>query len=94
MLRLKYGGDFNIFNSSLIKKFKCIIFDENYICGAEDIDLAWRLRQNEIKERYVDFEVGDIIGGTIGPYNIVRRTRELANACYLNSKITSGELRF
>jgi len=34
-----------------------------------------------------------MIGGTIGPYDIVRRTRGLVNACYLNTKLLKDYLQ-
>lgn len=87
ILRVKYSGSFTIISSALANKMNGLIFDETFINGAEDIDLALLLKQNGTKIEYVDYKIGDIIGGTIGPYNIIRRLRDLINICYLNTKI-------
>jgi len=93
ILRVEYSGSFTIISSVLIKKMNGIFFDETFINGAEDIDIALLLRQKGTKIEYVDYKIGDIIGGTIGPYDIVRRTRDLVNACYLNTKIMKDYLQ-
>lgn len=91
--RIKYSGSFNIFSYYLIKKLHGALFDEIFINGAEDIHLSWKLKELNIKFEKVDFDISDIIGGTIGPYNQIRKTRDLVNMCYLNSKIENGELK-
>jgi len=93
ILRVKYSGSFTIMISALIKRMNGIFFDETFINGAEDIDIALLLKQKGTKIEYVDYKIGDMIGGTIGPYDIVRRTRNLVNACYLNTKLLKDYLQ-
>ena len=93
LIKVKYSGSLTILSYSLALKLNGAIFDENYINGTEDIDLAWRLSQEGTKIAYVDFKIGDVIGGTLGPYNLSRRAREIANACYMNAKIIAGDLK-
>ena len=87
ILRVKYSGSFTIMSSTLIKRMNESAFDETFINGGEDIDLALLLKHEGTWTEYVDYKIGDIIGGTIGPYDIIRRTRGIANTCYLNTKI-------
>ena len=93
ILRVKYSGSFTIMSSTLINKMKNTPFDETFINGAEDIDLALLLKLVGTKVEYVNYKIEDIIGGTIGPYDIIRRTRDLANGCYLNAKIRNNYLQ-
>jgi len=93
ILRVKYSGSLAIMSSALIKRMNGIFFDETFINGAEDIDIALLLKQKGTKIEYVDYKIGDMIGGTIGPYDIVRRTRNLVNACYLNTKLLKDYLQ-
>jgi len=92
ILRVEYPGSFTIISSALIKRMNGIFFDETFINGAEDIDIAILLKQKGTKVEYVDYKIGDIIGGTVGPYDIVRRTRDLVNTCYLNTKLLNSYL--
>jgi GT2 family glycosyltransferase len=92
ILRVEYSGTFTIMSSVLIKRMNGIFFDETFINGAEDIDIALLLKQKGTKVKYVDYKIGDIIGGTIGPYDIIRRTRDLVNTCYLNTKLLNSYL--
>jgi len=93
ILKFKYSGSFTIMSSALIKRMNGIFFDETFINGAEDIDIALLLKQKGTKIEYVDYKIGDIIGGTVGPWDIVRRTRDLVNTCYLNTKILNSYLQ-
>ena len=90
--QVMYFGSFGIFLSALVWKYGSKLFDETYINGTEDIDLSWRIKQDRIEAACIDYRIGDIIGGTIGPYNLMRRFRGLVNDCYLNFKIKRGEL--
>ena len=90
--QVMYFGSFGIFSSALVRKYGSKLFDETYITGTEDIDLSWRIKQDRIEAACIDYRIGDIIGGTIGPYNLMRRLRGLVNDCYLNFKIEKGEL--
>ncbi|MGC8618584.1 MAG: hypothetical protein ACP5UZ_07640, partial [Thermoplasmata archaeon] len=91
--QVMYTGSFGIFSSALVRKYWSKMFDETYINGAEDIDLSWRIKQDGIEMKCVDYRVGDIIGGTIGPYNFKRRAQGIVNDCYLNLKVDRGELK-
>lgn len=77
---------------SLKRKYGSKLFDETYIIGIEDTDLSWRIKQDHIKAACIDYRIGDIIGGTRDPYNLIRKFRGLVNNCYLNFKIERGEL--
>jgi len=92
--KVMYTGSFGIFSSALIKKYGGTLYDETYINGTEDIDLSWRVVQDHIKVSCIDYNIGDIVGGTIGPYNILRRLKGLLNIIYLNLKIETEELKF
>ena len=89
---IKYSGSFGIFSYKLINELNHDIFDVVYINGAEDIDLCWRLKQMNTNVVFIDYKIGDIMGGTIGLYDSLRKTRDIINVCYLNSKIRSGKL--
>ena len=93
-LQLKYTGSFAIFSIALVRKYNGAMYDEVYLNGTEDIDQSWKFMQVQIRKRCLHYNIGDIIGGTIGTYNVTRRLRGLLNDCYLNSKIDSGELKF
>ena len=91
--KLLYTGSFGIFSSQFILNYlDRRLFDENYINGSEDIDLAWKIAHEKIKIGFVDYRIKDIIGGTIGPYEIKRKLQGIVNECYMNYKIEKGEL--
>ena len=90
--QVMYFGSFGIFSSALVWKYGSKLFDETYINGTEDIDLSWKIKLDRTETACIDYRIGDIIGGTIGPYNPMRRLGGLVNDCYLNFKIERGEL--
>lgn len=91
--KLLYTGSFGIFSSQFIQNyFDHRLFDENYINGSEDIDLAWKIAQKEIKVGFVNYRIKDLIGGSIGPYDIRRKLQGIVNECYMNYKIEQGKL--
>ncbi len=93
VVQVMYFGSFGIFSSTLIKKYGSRLFDETYVNGTEDIDLSWRIKQDGIESKCIDYQIDGIIGGTIGTYNLTRRVRGLVNDCYLNLKIERGEFK-
>lgn len=91
--RFKFTGSFGVFSIGLLKKYNGGIFDETYINGSEDLDQSWRFIQEYVVVRCIQYDIGDYIGATIGPYDIIRRLRIIINDAYLNLKIESGELK-
>jgi hypothetical protein len=91
--KFKYTGSFGIFSIGLVKKYGGVMFDETYVNGTEDLDQSWRFIQDNIAEKCLNYEIGDYIGSSLGPYTIKRILRILLNDVYLNLKIESGELK-
>lgn len=84
--KIRYTGSFSIFSYNFIRRNENKVFDEIYINGMEDIDLSLRIHGNGSKLTEIDYSIGDMVGGTIGPYTSIRRIRGLVNDCYFNSK--------
>ena len=93
-IQFKYTGSFAVFSIGLVKKYSGVMFDENYVNGTEDLDQSLRFVQENIDVKCVQYDIGDYVGGTIGPYNTIRRLRGLINDTYFNLKIELGELKF
>jgi hypothetical protein len=91
--KLLYTGSFGIFSSQfIVNHLNHQLFDENYINGSEDIDLAWSIAQKKINFGFINYRIKDIKGGTIGPYDIKRKLQGIINECYMNYKIEKSEL--
>jgi hypothetical protein len=82
--KIRFGGSFMVLNNSLVEKLEFNIFDETFINGTEDIFLSYKLLEQKIKSHEIAFSIGSIIGGTLGPYNIVRRLRGEVNRAYMS----------
>ncbi|WP_393972162.1 hypothetical protein OXIME_000773 [Oxyplasma meridianum] len=91
-IKILYSGAITILSYGLIKNLECKIFDENYVNGAEDIDLAIKLKLEKVKYNIIDFKIKDIVGGTLGSYGDIRTFREICNLSYLNTKIVKNNL--
>lgn len=84
-------ASFSIFSGSYIKTINGDLFDETYINGVEDIDLAYSLTRHLDNYAFVDYLIGEEVGASLGN-NKVRKMRDIANLSYLNSKIKNGEI--
>ncbi|MEM3490209.1 MAG: hypothetical protein QXO75_11230, partial [Nitrososphaerota archaeon] len=91
-IKVRYTGSFAILSAIFANHREGAVFDENYINGTEDIDLALRMRTERTSVQFVEYSIGDVIGGTIGPYDLVRRLRGLVNMCYMNMKLEGGNV--
>ena len=78
--------DFIIFSSNLFKKFENFYFDEIFINTSEDADLSFRIKINKIKYKIIKYEIGDIIGGSLGK-NELRAMRYAIDDVYFSYKI-------
>ncbi len=88
LLVVKYTGSFGIFSFKFLAESHGELFDEVYLNGSEDLDLALRIHSYKNKKTEIDYSIGDIIGGTIGSYNSIRRIRGFLNDCYFNYKFS------
>lgn len=76
-------GDFGAFRSSLLRRFQ---FDEFFINGGEDRDLAIRLKLAKVAIKKSNFRLGSMVGKTLGSH-IQRSLRDLLNCVLLDRKI-------
>jgi hypothetical protein len=88
--KIRYGGSFTILNKSLVAKLGFKVFNENFINGMEDIYLAYVLKKTKVNIYNINYSIKDIIGGTIGPYNIIRRLRGEINYAVFSSLLTGA----
>ena len=63
-----------------------VVYDETFINASEDVDLSLRLQSNSMKIVRIDYNIGDLIGGTFGT-NVNRFLREQIGNTYLSYKI-------
>lgn len=78
-------GSFGIFSSRYILKLNENIFDETYINHMEDLDLSLRFFVTDTNVGFVNYNIGDIIGGTIGNGNL-RKLRSISSQAYFQFK--------
>ncbi|HLH86493.1 MAG TPA: hypothetical protein VKU79_06505 [Thermoplasmataceae archaeon] len=84
-LLIRRIGSFGIFSSKFITKLDGKLFDEIYINHQEDDDLSLNIFANDAKIGFIDYSVGDLIGGTIARGEI-RALRSLASQAYFEAK--------
>ena len=87
--KVKYSGSFGIYSNRFIANNDLKIYDETYINGGEDIDLALNIHLCKQSSMKIDYKIGDLIGQTIGPYDSKRRLRGIVDDCYFNFKFHS-----
>lgn len=87
-------GSFGIFNSELIEKIGRAIFNEMYVNGMEDIDLALRLRKMKVNTAFINYKIGEEEGASLGSLEIKspRAWRHRWNQIYLNYKVEKGDV--
>lgn len=93
-----YGGkqdliltnDFVVLSSKFLESEGGVPYDDPYICGADDDDLALRLRKRN-RFDFINYQIGSIISGTLG-VTISRSLRHAASQIYFNYKIDKGLL--
>jgi hypothetical protein len=78
-------GSFGIFSSKYILRANVNIFDETYINHMEDLDLSLRIFVGRTKFAFLDYNIRDIIGGTIGN-GYQRKLRSIASQAYFQHK--------
>lgn len=82
-------GNFGIFSPIFLREKNGDLFDETYINGGEDVDLSLEVAFCGCDVRFIRYEIGDIVGGTLGRGKI-RKLRDVAGYTYLNNKIKNG----
>ena len=61
------------------------VLDETFINAGDDTDLSLRFSLDRSRVAFIDYSIGDIIGGTLG-IGVERGLRSIAGLCYLNFK--------
>lgn len=84
-------GSFTILSKKFVEK-QHLLLDETFINGGEDTDLSLRLYEEESKIGFVDYNIGDMIGLSLGT-GWPRILRNVVNEIYLSEKIESGALK-
>ena len=79
-------GTFIAFNAKFLKLVLPFVFDECYINGFEDHDLSYSLFDRGCRFSFINYKIGDVIGGTIG-LGPERALRDIANLAYFNEKL-------
>ncbi|MEM0135751.1 MAG: hypothetical protein QXU18_11115, partial [Thermoplasmatales archaeon] len=79
-------GSFMMMSKEFVEKNKSKIFDETFINVGEDVDLALRIRKMKENVSYVDYSIGDTMGGTLGT-GIDRILRDVVNKIYLEDRV-------
>ena len=83
--RFVLTSSFAILRARVCKTVDGKVFDDTYINGVEDWGLSINLCQRGSAQAFIDFKIGDKVGGTLGPPNqIQRRLRNFANFTYFN----------
>ena len=78
-------GSFTVLSKKYVKSQRTLL-DETFINGGEDADLSLRLYQEPEKIGYINYEVGDRIGTSLGS-GWSRILRNVVNEIYLSYKI-------
>ena len=76
---------FGICSTRWVAKVNCNVEDETLINAGEDTDLSLRFSLDRGRIAFIDYRIGDIIGGTLGR-GLDRNLRSIAGLCYLNLK--------
>ena len=84
---------FGIFSAEWVRKVNCNVLDEMFINAGEDTDLSLRFSLDRSRLAFIDYRIGDIIGGTHG-IGVDRALRSIAGMCYLNFKWAQKVERF
>ena len=82
-------SDFSIFSGRWAKSVNGDAFDEAYINGVEDWELSLRICSDRRSYDFINYEIGDLIGSSIGDYWGARNLREVANMVYFDDKISN-----
>ena len=77
-------GDFVAFNRDVFKNSQNF-FDENFVNGGEDIDVALSVYLRKCAYVIIKYKIDSIVGATLGRKN--RMLRDILNLTYLNNKI-------
>ena len=79
-------SSFTILRARVCKDVEGKLFDETFINGVEDWRLSIDLYRRAPQKAFIDFKIGDKVGGTLGlPNSIQRRLRNFANFAYFNN---------
>lgn len=88
--KIRNVGAVLILSSSLAKAMGGMIYDENFVNGAEDVDFSLRALDEKIPSYSINFRLGTYMGASLGKHASCRTLREVANIAYLNFKISAG----
>lgn len=84
--RIINGGSFMIFNTDFVSRLPYLM-DETYINTFEDVDLYFRIfTQYKPKMKRINFQIKDIISGSLGRDEVRGYKRALMNQTYFNYK--------
>ncbi len=79
-------SDFTIISGKWVKERSGKIFNETYINGAEDWETSLLISKNREDYDFIDYDIGDIIGGTLGKDPLRRTLRDISNKVYFNMR--------
>lgn len=82
-------GSFFILSASYADSVNGNVLDDTFINGGEDTDLSLRIESPTHSYGYINYRIGDLIGGSMGR-GWPRIFRNIVNEVYLNYKITNG----
>lgn len=83
--------DFFILGASYVKSLSGNLYDETFINGHEDHDIAIKLFLEKLDYAFIDYKIGDYVGSTLGN-GIDRQLRNIAGLSYLNYKFQKNSL--
>jgi len=83
-------SDFSILSGKWAKELNGEIFDETYLNGVEDWDLSLQICGERKDYDFIDYRIGDLVGGTIGGYVDNRTLRDSANMIYFDSRVNEN----
>ena len=86
-IKLIETSDFSIISAEFCKNEDAKIFNETYINGGEDWELSFKMTRNRSDYTFVNYKIGDLIGGTLGEYDKVRQLRDICNIVYFDKQM-------
>ncbi len=82
---IRENGDFGIYSSNFIKKKEFKLYDETFINGWEETELAFKIAVEQASIVGIDFSINEYYGSTLGT-GYQRTLREIAGLIYFNYK--------
>ena len=86
IVEIKFLGSFFILSSNYCKNNNNEVFDETYVNGFEDVDLALRQIYSNNTIKGINYAIGDIGGQSLGTGELRSHYRGILNRTYFNWK--------